>query len=82
MFDVKTRQLVAPHSLLALRDSPELSSYCVVGYILPAMEDVVNDADSILDLDLEECQYLRLSTLRHMKTLYLDEHEVLERYCL
>jgi len=83
VFDVKTRQLVALRSLLAPRDSPELSSYCVAGYVLPAMEDAISNADSILDLDVEDCQYMTLSTISHMESLYFNgEHEFLERYGL
>lgn len=84
LFDIETGQLVALRSLLAPRDSPELSSYCAAGYVLPAMEDAVDDADRILDPDLEDYQYLRLSTIRALKLFDTGKEDtmVLDRYSL
>ena len=83
VFNIETRQLVTLHSLFVPRDSPELSSYCAVGYVFPIMEDEVEDSDTILDPDLEDCQYLRLSTIRTMSLLDFDEeHGILDRYSL
>jgi hypothetical protein len=73
LFDVETKHLVTLHSLLAPRDSPRLASYCAVGYVLPAPESAVDDAEEVLDLDPEDCQRLRLSTIRSMSLFDFDE---------
>lgn len=75
--------MVTLYSLLAPEGSAHLSSYCAVGYVLPALENAVDDADGMLDPDLEDCQYLRLSTICRME-LFLPEkeHTVLDRYDL
>lgn len=81
LFDVETKHLVTFHSLLAPRDSPRLASYCAVGYVLPATENVVDDAEEALDTDLEDCQYLMLSAIRSMSLFDFDEDKkVLDRY--
>ena len=81
VFDVETGHMVTPHSLLAPRDSLHLASYCAVGYALPAPENVVDGAEEVLDPDLEDCQYLRLSTIRSMSLFDFDEdNKVLDRY--
>lgn len=81
VFNIETGQLVTLRSLLAPRDSPQLSSYCVVGYVLPVAEDEVDD--TILDPDLEDCLYLRLSTILFMDVFDLgEEHKFLDRYDL
>jgi hypothetical protein len=83
VFSIETGQLVTLRSLLAPRDSPQLASYCAAGYVLPVMENEVDDDDMILDPDLEDCQYLRLSTILFMNVLHFDgEHNVLDRYGL
>lgn len=83
VLDTKTKEHVSLRSLLAPRDSPQLSTYCVVGYVLPATENAVDDAEEMLGLDLEDCQYLRLTTIRCMSLLDLvDDQEVLDRYSL
>jgi hypothetical protein len=83
VFDVKTGRLITFHSLLAPRDSPDLTSYCAVGYVLPATEDGVDDTEEMLDPDLEDCQRLRLSTIRSMSLFDFDEDDsVLDRYIL
>lgn len=80
MFNIETEQLVTLRSLLVPRNSPQLSSYCAVGYVLPVMENEVDDAETMLDPDLEDCQYLRLSTILSMNVLHFDkEHKVLDR---
>ena len=44
------------------------------------MENEVDDAETMLDPDLEDCQYLRLSTILSMNVLHFDkEHKVLDR---
>ena len=81
LFDAETRHLVTLHSLLAPRDSPHLASFCAVGYVLPATERVVDGAEEILDHDLEDCQYLRLSAIRSMSLFDFDEdNRALDRY--
>lgn len=81
LFDVETGHLVTLNSLLAPRDSPRLSSYCAVGYVLPATENVVDDAEEVLNPDLEDCQYLRLSAIRSMSLFDFDEeNKTLDRY--
>ena len=86
VLNIETGQLVTLRSLLAPRNSPQLSSYCVVGYVLPVAEDDVDDI--ILDLDLEDCQYLRLSTILFMNVFNSgeddsgEEHNFLDRYGL
>ena len=81
VFSIETGQLVTLRSLLAPRDSPQLSSYCAVGYVLPVMENEVDDADTTLDPDPKDCQYLRLSAIRFMDVLHFDEeHKVLDKY--
>lgn len=83
LFHVETGHLVTLHSLLAPRDSPRLASYCAVGYVFPATEDVVDDGEEVLDFDPEDCQYLRLSTIRSMSLFDFDEdHKTLDRYSL
>lgn len=81
LFDVETGHMVALHSLLAPRDSPRLASFYAVGYVLPASERVVDGAEEVLDPDLEDCQYLRLSTIRSMSLFDFDEdNKTLDRY--
>ena len=83
VFAVETGHLVSLGSLLAPRDSPHLASFCVAGYVLPAMENAVDDAEESFDLDLEDCQYLRLSPIRFMNLFNLDEDQkALDRYYL
>jgi DNA (cytosine-5)-methyltransferase 1 len=83
VFEVETRHLVAFHSLLAPRDSQHLSSYCVSGYVFPAMENIVDDNEEVLDPDSDDCQYLRLSTIRSTSLFDFDEDSrALDRYCL
>jgi hypothetical protein len=83
VFNTETKLLASFGSLLVPRDSPQLSSFCAVGYVLPAMENAVDDAEEILDPDLEDCQYLRLSHIRSISLFNLDDDcEVLDRYSL
>jgi len=83
VFNIETGQLVTLRSLLVPRDSPQLSSYCAVGYVLPVTENAVDDVDTILDPDLEDCQYLRLSTILFMDVFDFNEkHKFLDRYGL
>ena len=83
LFDVETGHLVTLHSLLAPRDSPRLASYCAVGYVLPATENAVDDAEEVLDPELEDCQYLRLSTIRSMSLFdFNEDKKALDRYSL
>jgi len=81
VFDIENRRLVTPRSLMVPRDSPHLSSYCAVGYVLPATEDAVDDAEETPDPPgLEDCQYIRLSAIRSMSVLgFDDEHKELDR---
>lgn len=80
MFDIETGCLVTLRSLLAPRGSPHLSSYCAVGYVLPAMENVVDDAEETPDPGLDDCQYLRLSSIHSMSLFdFDDEHKALDR---
>ena len=82
VFEVKTRHLVAFQSLLAPRDSQHLSSYCVSGYVFPATENIVDDNEEVLDPDSNDCQYLRLSTIRSTSLFDFDEDsKALDRYC-
>jgi DNA (cytosine-5)-methyltransferase 1 len=83
VFDAKTKEMVPFNYLMAPRDSPDLASYCAVGYVLPAMENTVDDAEEILDLDLEDCQCLRLSCIRSMSLFdFDDDQKVLDRCSL
>lgn len=75
LFDINTNKLVSFGSLLVPRDSQQLSSFCAAGYVLPAMENTVDDLEETLDPDLEDCQYIRLSTLRSMSLLHLDDDD-------
>jgi hypothetical protein len=81
VFNVETGYLDTLHSLLAPRDSPQLSSYCVVGYVLPMTENAVDDFDKLLDPDPEGCQYIRLSTIRSMSLFdFSEDQNVIDRY--
>lgn len=83
VFDAETGEMAALHSFLAPRDSPQLSSTHVTGYVLPAMENAVDAVEEILDPDLEDYSHLRLSTIRSMNLFHFDEdHKVLDRYIL
>ena len=80
MFNTETGHMVTLYSLLASRDSPQLTLYGAAGYVLPATENMVDDAEEVLDPDLEDCQYLRLSTIRSMSLFDFDEDNgVLDR---
>lgn len=81
VFDEEGGRMVAFNSLLAPEDSPQLSSLCTAGYVFPVMEDEVEAADTMLDSDPEDCQYLRLSTIRSMVLFDLnEEYKVIDRY--
>lgn len=79
MFDTETNVLVSLASLFAPRDSEHLATYCVVGYVLPSMENAVDDAEETPDL--EDCQFLKLSTIRLLSLFNLDDDcKALDKY--
>jgi len=81
VFDKETNELVSLGSLLVPRDSPDLTTYCAVGYVLPAMENAVEDVEEMPNPDLEDCQIIRLSTIRAMSLFDLDDDcEALDKY--
>jgi hypothetical protein len=83
VFDNESDRMVAFNSLLAPEDSPQLSSRCAAGYVLPVMEDEVEAADTMLDADPEDCQYLRLSTICSMTLFdFSEEYKVIDRYSI
>ena len=80
MFNAETNELVSLSSLFASRDSPHLAAYCAAGYVLPSMENAVDDAEEMPDL--EDCQFLRLSTIRCLSLFNLDDDcKALDKYC-
>ena len=79
MFNTETYELVSLGSLLAPRDSAHLAIYCAVGYVLPSMENAVDDAEEMPDL--EDCQFLRLSTIRSLSLFdFDDDSKALDKY--
>jgi hypothetical protein len=73
VFSIETGQLVTLRSLLAPRDSPQLASYCAVGYVLPAMENEVDDDDRYWTLTLRIASTLG-SPLSSYEVLHFDEN--------
>ena len=83
VFNAETGHLVSLGSLLVPRDSQHLSSFCAVGYVLPATENAIDDPEEILESELEDCQYIRLSSIRSISLFNLDDDcEVLDRYSI
>jgi len=79
VFNTENNELVSLGSLFAARDSAHLATYCAVGYVLPSMENAVDDAEEMPDL--EDCQFLRLSTIRFLSLFHLDDDcKALDKY--
>lgn len=79
MFNAETNELVSLGSLFAQRDSAHLATYCAVGYVLPSMENAVDEAEEMPGL--EDCQFIRLSTIRCLSLFNFDDDgKALDKY--
>lgn len=83
VFDNEGGRMVAFNSLLAPEDSPQLSSHSVAGYVFPVMEDEVEAADTMLDPDPEDCQFLRLSAICSITLFeFSEEYKMIDRHSI